>query len=90
IATTNGRIRGRREAGLHVFRGVRYGQDTAQRRFQPPLPPEPWRGIVDATDFAPSCPQRAMQVGTSEDCLFLNIWTPGTEAAAKRPVMLYI
>ncbi len=90
IATTNGRIRGRREAGLHVFRGVRYGQDTAQRRFQPPLPPEPWGGILEATAFAPSCPQRAMQAGTSEDCLFLNIWTPGTEAAAKHPVMLYI
>jgi para-nitrobenzyl esterase len=90
VATTKGRIRGRREAGLHVFRGVRYGQDTAQRRFQPPLPPEPWRGIIDAAVFAPSCPQRAIQVGTSEDCLFLNIWTPGTEPAAKRPVMLYI
>lgn len=90
VATTKGRIRGRREAGLHVFRGVRYGQDTAQRRFLPPLTPKPWRGIVDATAFAPSCPQRAMQAGTSEDCLFLNIWTPGTEAAAKRPVMFYI
>ena len=90
VATRNGRIRGVREGGLHIFRGVRYGQDTAPRRFQPPLPPQPWQGIADATRFAPSCPQRATVGATSEDCLFLNIWTPGTERNAKRPVMLYI
>jgi para-nitrobenzyl esterase len=89
-ATTYGRIRGTREGGLHVFRGVRYGQDTARRRFQAPVSPERWSGIVDATRFAPSCPQKGKQAATSEDCLFLNIWTPGTEATAKRPVMLYI
>ncbi|WP_419723143.1 carboxylesterase/lipase family protein [Sphingobium aromaticiconvertens] len=90
VATTHGRIRGTREGGLHVFRGVRYGQDTTRRRFMPSVPPERWSGIVDATHFAPSCPQKGKQAVTSEDCLFLNIWTPGTEGQAKRPVMLYI
>ena len=90
VATRNGRIRGLREAGLRVFRGVRYGQDSAPRRFRAPLPPQSWDGIVDATRFAPSCPQRASQAATSEDCLFLNIWTPGTAPTARRPVMLYI
>lgn len=90
VMTRNGRIRGRSEGGLKVFRGVRYGQNTTSQRFRAPLAPEPWRGIVDAIAFAPSCPQQARQAVTSEDCLFLNIWTPGLEAGAKRPVMLYI
>jgi para-nitrobenzyl esterase len=90
VATRSGRIRGTREGGLQVFRGVRYGQDTALHRFRAPIAPEPWRDIVPATTFAPSCPQKAKQQATSEDCLFLNIWTPGTERQAKRPVLLYI
>jgi para-nitrobenzyl esterase len=90
VATGNGRIRGTREGGLHVFRGVRYGQDTAPRRFRAPVAPKPWRDVVPATSFAPSCPQKAAQAATSEDCLFLNIWTPGLEPTARRPVMLYI
>ncbi|SES14348.1 para-nitrobenzyl esterase [Sphingobium sp. YR768] len=90
VATRNGRIGGTREGGLHVFRGVRYGQDTAPRRFRAPVAPEPWRDVVPATRFAPSCPQKGKQAITSEDCLFLNIWTPGLEPTARRPVMLYI
>ncbi|SEK04356.1 para-nitrobenzyl esterase [Sphingobium sp. AP50] len=90
VTTGNGRIRGTREGGLYVFRGVRYGQDTALRRFRAPVSPDPWRDIQSATRFAPSCPQKGKQAATSEDCLFLNIWTPGLEPAARRPVMLYI
>lgn len=90
VTTSNGRIRGMRESGLHVFRGVRYGQDTALRRFRAPIAPEPWQDVKPAVAFAPSCPQKAAQPATSEDCLFLNIWTPGTERQAKRPVLLYI
>ncbi|NWK97802.1 carboxylesterase [Sphingobium lactosutens] len=90
VMTRNGRIRGTREGGLSVFRGVRYAQDTAHHRFRAPVAPEPWRDVVPATSFAPSCPQKAKQDATSEDCLFLNIWTPGLEPAARRPVMLYI
>lgn len=90
VTTRNGRVRGVREGGLHVFRGVRYGHDTARRRFVAPIAPTPWRDIAPATAFAPSCPQRTKQDATSEDCLFLNIWTPAAEPAGRRPVMLYI
>ncbi|OAN56736.1 carboxylesterase/lipase family protein [Sphingobium sp. TCM1] len=90
VATRNGRIQGTRESGLQVFRGVRYGQNTAFHRFRAPVAPTPWRGIVPATRFAPSCPQKAKQDATSEDCQFLNIWTPGREPGARRPVLLYI
>ncbi len=90
VRTRAGQVRGSREGGLHVFRGVRYGQDSAGYRFQAPRPPAPWDGVVDATQFAASCPQGRDQERQSEDCLFLNIWTPGLEPRAKRPVMVYI
>ena len=90
VSTRQGHIRGLREGGLQVFRGIRYGQDTRSRRFRAPVAPQAWSGVIDAVRFGPSCPQRAKQEATSEDCLFLNIWTPGLERQAKRPVMLYI
>jgi len=89
VGTTGGRVRGRVEGGLLVFKGVRYGADTAPRRFQPPLAPQAWTDIRDALAYGPGCPQRGDEPNTSEDCLFLNVWTPGADAAA-RPVMVYI
>ena len=90
VATGSGRIRGASEGGLHVFRGIRYGADPRPRRFQAPLPPAPNRDVADALHFAPSCPQRGRSGGTSEDCLFLNVWTPEAKAGGRRPVMVYI
>ena len=90
VATSNGLIRGSVENGLHVFRGIRYGQDTRPRRFQAPLPPLPSREIAEARRFASSSPQRSSRDDTSEDCLFLNIWTPEAKPGGRRAVMLYI
>src|ERR1043165_6074673 len=89
--TTYGQIRGYTENGIHVFKGVRYGADTSQRRFRPPLPPEKWSGIVDAVEYGPSSPQ-AGRGGEkmSEDCLFLNVFTPALRDQKKRPVLFYI
>ena len=89
-ATTNGRVRGYTDDGINVFKGVRYGASTESRRFMAPLPPQPWQGIADASAYGPSSPQLATQDSISEDCLFLNIWTPGVYDGKKRPVMLYI
>ncbi len=79
------------DGGILVFRGVRYGADTGPRRFQPPQPPAPWSGIVPALEYGAASPQRDRSAGaTSEDCLFLNVWTPALRDRAKRPVMVYI
>jgi len=90
VATTRyGRVQGRREKGVLVFRGVRYGADTAFRRFQRALPPQPWKGVADATRYAAAAPQTRAEEPTSEDCLFLNVWTPALDRGL-RPVMVYL
>jgi para-nitrobenzyl esterase len=78
---------------------------TGEHRFRAPQPPQGWTGVREATTFSPMAPQvpemGASLVGSlgeerafeprpmSEDCLYLNIWSPGT-AGEKRPVMVYI
>ncbi|WP_149195245.1 carboxylesterase/lipase family protein [Luteimonas suaedae] len=91
LATTrSGRIHGYVDRGVHVFKGVPYGADTASRRFLPALPELPWEGIRDATAYGASAPQRGNDETTSEDCLFLNVWTPGLRDGGKRPILFYI
>lgn len=101
IATTKaGQVRGTRTDGVYAFKSVRYGATTAGRRFMPPLPPEPWTGVQDASDFKTIAPQLGADRPAvyaswsnprpeSEDCLFLNVYTPGLRDGRKRPVMVW-
>lgn len=89
VATTRaGRVRGTHEGGVLVFRGVRYGADTRARRFRRALPPVRWSGIADAVRYGAAAPQTRADEPTSEDCLFLNVWTPALDGA-RRAVMVY-
>jgi para-nitrobenzyl esterase len=103
IATTKeGQLRGERLAdrGVNVFRGVHYGQSTAgAARFKAPQRVAKWQGVKDAVKFGAACPQGG-DVGRrvsgsnellphSEDCLVLNVWTPGVGDNKQRPVMVW-
>ncbi len=91
-ATKLGKVRGYVDNGIDVFKGIRYGEDTSKRRFMRPLPAEPWSEVRDALTYGFSCPQQSgsSQQRASEDCLFLNVWTPALRDGHKRPVMFYI
>ncbi|MFN5554213.1 MAG: carboxylesterase/lipase family protein [Hyphomonadaceae bacterium] len=90
VQTTFGPVRGLKHAGLHVFKGLRYGADTATTRFAAPKPPTPWKEPAEAIDYGPASPQAGSEPNQSEDCLFLNVWTTSLDARAKKPVMVYI
>ena len=98
VTTTNGKVRGAVDGGISVFKGLRYGADTGgARRFTAPVKPEPWTDVKDALTYGAACPQgKGEEEVQSEDCLFLNVWTPakanknGLADGGKRPVMFYI
>jgi carboxylesterase type B len=59
------------------FLGIRYGQPPiGDFRFAKPRPVMPWTGVYDATKTGNMCMQKFLTSGTSEDCLFLNVYTP--------------
>lgn len=57
VRTSAGAVRGQQHEGIAVFLGVAYGADTRKTRFQPPLSPEPWRGVRDALACGARAPQ---------------------------------
>lgn len=92
VKTTNGPVTGQMKNGTAVFLGLRYGETTAPpHRFQPPRKPQPWTKPVLADKYGPASPQQSTPdpYGKSEDCLFLNVWTPEAGPKTKRPVMVY-
>jgi para-nitrobenzyl esterase len=95
VQTSNGPIRGLVEDGIRAFKGIPYGAPTGgANRFQPAQDPEPWREVRDAFDYGPAAPQPPSPLlqddRTSEDCLVINVWTPGLSDRADRPVMVWL
>lgn len=102
VETTAGKIRGTMEDKVSAFRGVPYGASTAgSSRFMPPEKPQPWPGVKDTVELGHRSPQAASGLipevaavdanePAGEDCLVLNVWTPGTGIGHKRPVMVWL
>src|SRR5215475_1890637 len=93
--TANGAVRGVANGAVDEFLGIPYAAPpVGALRWQPPQPAASWSGVRDATQFAPHCPQLATpfgQASTSEDCLFLNVFTPShKQAGSQFPVLVWI
>ncbi|MFF8938686.1 carboxylesterase/lipase family protein [Streptomyces paradoxus] len=99
VRTTAGAVRGRREEGLAVFRGIPFAAPpVGEARFMAPRPAHPWDGIRDALAFGPPPPQDVGNLGgpglldvpEGDEWLTVNVWTPEPDPAARRPVMVWI
>jgi para-nitrobenzyl esterase len=97
VSTDAGSVQGMDENGIRAFKGVPFAAPpVGALRWKPPQPVPHWEGVRMANQFGP----RAMQLplygdmhfrsnGMSEDCLYLNIWTPAKSADEKLPVLVY-
>jgi len=88
-----GRLFGSRTAdGGAVFKGIPFAQPpVGELRWREPMPAKPWAGIRDATKFGAPCIQGgSMGANSSEDCLYLNVWTPKWPMKSRAAVMVWI
>jgi para-nitrobenzyl esterase len=98
VKTANGPVEGTKtDNGIQIFRGIPFAAPpVGDLRWKPPQPVENWTAVRAADKFAASCMQRRVfgdmnfrSSGMSEDCLYLNVWTPKAVAGANLPVLVY-
>ncbi len=103
--TQYGKVKGFILDSIYTFRGIPYGASTeGENRFMPPCEPKPWSGVLPTVFWGDSAPQNTDNkygnnystftdhwnyYEVSEDCLRLNVWTPGLDTG-KRPVLVWI
>jgi para-nitrobenzyl esterase len=83
--------------GVRTFRGVPFAEPpVGDLRWKPPQPLKKWKGVRQATQFGPRCMQAPVfgdmnfrSGSMSEDCLYLNVWTPARSAKERLPVLVY-
>src|ERR1700741_2003212 len=100
VQTANGTVEGRgvQPSGVRIFRGVPFAQPpTGDLRWQEPQPVKNWKGVRQAREFGPRCMQARIfddmvfrSNGVSEDCLYLNVWTPAKSNRERLPVLVYV
>ena len=102
VRTTSGQVAGYLENDIYIYKGIPYAK---AERFLPPTAPDAWEGIRSSRAYGPTCPQ-AKRMGwysdeqafafnwddgfPDEDCLRVNVWTPGVGDGGKRPVMVWL
>ncbi len=99
VKTANGVVEGTvaSPSGVRMFKGIPFAEPPqGDLRWKPPVPVKNWTGVRAANQFGPRCMQLPIfgdmnfrSNGMSEDCLYLNVWTPAKSAKAKLPVMVY-
>src|SRR5271167_3353230 len=100
VSIPQGKLEGDGQAGLFVFKGIPFAAPpVGSRRWLAPEKPEPWMGLRDARRFGAVAHQNAVMLTAlaamaidgeqSEDCLYLNVWTPAPDGK-RRPVMVWI
>ena len=106
VETEAGKVIGYIRNGINTFKGIPYAETTAgANRFMPPVKPKPWTGVRSSRQFGFVAPQ-ALRSGWAndeeafmfswddgvqgEDCLRINLWTPGINDGKKRPVMVWL
>lgn len=101
VQTQSGKVRGYIHQGIYTYKGIPYAQ---AKRFQAPEKPKAWDGVRSSMTWGPVCPLMTPTTQVmdetefvfhhdwgyaSEDCLRLNVWTPGVNDGKKRPVMVW-
>ncbi|MGH9937232.1 MAG: carboxylesterase/lipase family protein, partial [Blastocatellia bacterium] len=99
VKIANGSLEGTSDkgSGVRSFKGIPFAEPpVGDLRWKPPQPVKSWQGARKADKFGPRCMQRAIfgdmnfrSNGMSEDCLYLNVWTPAKSSGEKLPVLVY-
>lgn len=104
--TATGKVRGYIRSGIYTYKGIPYGESTeGSGRFQPPQKARAWTGVRSSMHYGRVCPQGPRGTWNEdeeswlfcyddgvqgEDCLRVNLWTPGISDHKKRPVMVWL
>jgi len=99
VKTANGIVEGmgQQPSGVRIFKGIPFAQPpVGDLRWKPPQAPKNWEGVREAKQFGPRCMQHPVfgdmnfrSNGMSEDCLYLNVWTPAKKGNERLPVLVY-
>jgi para-nitrobenzyl esterase len=101
VKTLCGKVMGEYKDGLYIYKGIPYAAPpVGEHRWLPPGASEPWEGILRTQNYKPTSPQNwsplndlipdfGIKESQDEDCLYLNIWSPGLDDA-RRPVLFWI